>query len=187
MEAFHLLKQTTTVNQYIDNFEDNMINVRCDHPYLTDHFFLLHFISGLKDSVKHMVKSHQPATLKAAYWHARQQEQAYLSFNKKTPTSLPIQRPNTTLPTRNTSFQREFKPRPPVDRAKDTKKCWYCPEPWSLGHKCQNVSNILHAINMQGHSDDEDATPTSEEFVDAVTDLPGPIMTPEIVTETPST
>jgi hypothetical protein len=89
MEAFHLLKQTTTVNQYIDNFEDTMINMRHDHPYLTDHFFLLRFISGLKDYVKHMVKSHQPATLKVAYWHARQQEQAYLSFNKKTPMTFP--------------------------------------------------------------------------------------------------
>jgi hypothetical protein len=40
-------------------------------------------ISGLNDSLKHMVKSDQPDNLKAAYWQARQREQAYLSFSKK--------------------------------------------------------------------------------------------------------
>jgi hypothetical protein len=40
---------------------------------------------------------------------------------------------------------------------------------------------------MQGHSDDEDATLTAEEFVDAVTDLPVPIVTPEIIPETSPT
>jgi hypothetical protein len=48
MEQFQHLKQTTSVNLYIDSFEEYMINMQRDHSYLTDNFFLLRFISGLK-------------------------------------------------------------------------------------------------------------------------------------------
>jgi hypothetical protein len=61
MEQFHLLKQTTTVSNYIDNFEEHMLLMKRDHPYLTDNFFLLRFLAGLKGSVKHSVKSHNPS------------------------------------------------------------------------------------------------------------------------------
>jgi hypothetical protein len=79
MEQFQHLKQTTTANNYIDLFEEYMIHMKRDHPYLTDNFFLLRFVAGLKDTVKHAVKSHNPSTLRNAYWQARQQEQAYLA------------------------------------------------------------------------------------------------------------
>jgi hypothetical protein len=72
MEQFQHLRQTGTVNQYIDIFEEYMICMQRDHSYLTDNFFLLRFISGLKETVKHAVKSHNPSTMKSAYWHARQ-------------------------------------------------------------------------------------------------------------------
>ena len=156
MEQFHHLKQTSSVSSYIDTFEEYMIQMRRDHPYLTEHFFLLRFISGLKDSVKHLVKSHQPATLKAAYWQARQQEQAYLSLTKKPPQQQVTRQP-TGLQAKQNSFLRDHRPRPMVDKPKEPRKCWYCPEPWSLGHKCQTVKNILHAIHMQGHSEEDEA------------------------------
>jgi hypothetical protein len=58
-----------------------------DHPYLPESFFLLRFISGLKDTIKHDTQCHQPATLRNAYWFARKQELSYMCNNKKTPAS----------------------------------------------------------------------------------------------------
>jgi hypothetical protein len=67
MEQFQHLKQQTFVYSYIDIFEDYIIRMRKDHPNLIENFFLLRFISILKDTVKHAVKIHAPPTLKLAY------------------------------------------------------------------------------------------------------------------------
>jgi hypothetical protein len=108
MEQFQQLKQTSTVNIYIDNFEEHMVQMKRDHPYLMDNFFLLRLLAGLKDSVKHSVKIHNPSTLRAAYWHARQQEQAYLSNNKKPVVVQTTQRTNNNFVARNNTGNREF-------------------------------------------------------------------------------
>jgi hypothetical protein len=46
--------------------------------------------------------------------------------------------------------------KPPVERSKEKGKCWYYPEDWSFGHKCSGIKSMLHAIEMQGHSDDDE-------------------------------
>ena len=33
---------------------------------------------------------------------------------------------------------------------------------WSYGHKCNEVKNLLHAIQLQGHSDDEEEAEVAE-------------------------
>jgi hypothetical protein len=171
MEQFQHLKQHGSVNQYIDQFEEHMVQMQRDHPYLTDNFFLLRFIAGLKDTVKHLVKSHNPSTLRSAYWHARQQEQAYLSATKRTPLPQQTRAAGQFLPKQQPS-QKDFRPRLPSDKPKERGKCWYCPEPWTFGHKCNNVTSMLHAIQMQGHSDSDDTSDSQEIFQDASLTLP---------------
>jgi hypothetical protein len=150
MEQFQQLKQSNTVNQYIDLFEEWMTAMKRDHNYLPEYFFMLRFLSGLKDTIKHAVKCHKPPDLRSAYWYARQEELAYLSINKKqsnppTPAKIPpVQQSN-----RNTNF-RENRMRPPADRNKEKGKCWYCPEDWTFGHKCTGIKSMVHAIEMQG-------------------------------------
>jgi hypothetical protein len=56
MEQCQVLKQLNTVDNYIDQFEDWMSLMKKDHPYLTENFFLLRFLSGLKDTIKHDTK-----------------------------------------------------------------------------------------------------------------------------------
>jgi hypothetical protein len=51
---------------------------------------------------------------------------------------------------------RDTRPRAPAERPRERGKCWYCPENWSYGHKCNEVKNLLHAIQLQGHSDEEE-------------------------------
>jgi hypothetical protein len=154
MEQFQQLKQNTTVNQYIDLFEEWMTAMKRDHQYLPEFFFTLRFLSGLKDTIKHAVQCHKPPDLRSAYWYARQEELAYLSVHKKqanTPIPAKQAQPQ---PARNTVF-RENKFRPAADKTKEKGKCWYCPEDWSFGHKCSGIKSMVHAIEMQGHSDDE--------------------------------
>jgi hypothetical protein len=153
MEQCQVLKQLNTVDNYIDQFEDWMSLMKKDHPYLTEHFFLLRFLSGLKDTIKHDTKCHKPSTLRAAYWFARQQEQSYLSNNKKqntTPRTTQTNNVNKALPARDN------RQRPLPDKPRERVKCWYCPENWTYGHKCDSVKTLLHAIQLQGHSDEEE-------------------------------
>jgi hypothetical protein len=68
---------------------------------------------------------------------------------------------------------RDNRVRTTPDRTKEKGKCWYCLEQRSYGHKCQNVKSIVHAITMQGHSEeDNDSGDTNELYHDAEPILP---------------
>lgn len=143
------------MDNYIDQLEDWMTQMKRDHPYLPESFFLLRFVSGLKDNIKHDTQCHKPATLRAAYWFARKQELSYLCNTKK-PTATTNTR-NAPAVNLNGNFNpRENRQRNGNDRPRERSKCWYCPENWSYGHKCNDVKNLLHAIQLQGNSDNEE-------------------------------
>jgi hypothetical protein len=55
MDQLQLLKQTTTVNAYIDQYEQWMTQMKRERSYLPQDFFVDRFTSGLKDSIKHQV------------------------------------------------------------------------------------------------------------------------------------
>jgi hypothetical protein len=155
MEQCQVLKQLNTVDNYIDQFEEWMSVMRKDHNYLTENFFLLRFLSGLKETIKHDTKCHKPATLRAAYWFARQQEQSFLANNKRTiPPTVGQNIP--AYQQARAPLIRDNKPRLSLDKAREKGKCWYCPKPWSFGHKCTIVQSMLHAIQLQGHSSEEE-------------------------------
>jgi hypothetical protein len=127
-----------------------------DQHYLPDYFFTLCFLRGLKDTIQHAVKCHKPPDLHSAYWYAIHEELAYLSIHKKQ-TSAPTQAKQATA--QNSTRAKNFKDnkvRPVADKPRERGKCWYCPEDWTHGHKCANIKSMLHAIEMQGHNDEEE-------------------------------
>jgi hypothetical protein len=156
MDQFQQLKQQTTVNVYIDTFEEWMTMMKKDHNYLPEHFFTLRFITGLKETIKHAVKTHKPPDLRSAFWYARQEDQAYLAVNKRHNTISVTNRPPTGNQIARPPPPREQRPKPVPNRNKEKGQCWYCPEQWSFGHKCEGMKSIIHALEMQGHSDDEE-------------------------------
>uniref|UniRef100_A0ACD5Y7D8 Uncharacterized protein n=1 Tax=Avena sativa TaxID=4498 RepID=A0ACD5Y7D8_AVESA len=182
MDQCQLLKQVTTINNYIDIFEDWRTIMKRDHPYLPEHFFTLRFINGLKDTLKHAVKTHKPPDLKSAFWYARQEEMSFLSVNKKHVTLAPqprqtlvqqfIQPPN-----------KEARVKPPAERIKEKGKCWYCLEDWTFGHKCSGIKSMVHAIQMQGHNDNEEEEEQQIMIKQLVPPLPHPL--PEEETHAP--
>jgi hypothetical protein len=48
---FHNLKQTSSVNDYIDKFEEFMGLVKRDNPSLQEDYFVCSFVSGFKDYI----------------------------------------------------------------------------------------------------------------------------------------
>ena len=146
MDQLQQLKQLTTVNKYIDDYENWMTVMKCERSYLPQEFFVDRFISGLKDNIKHTVQCEKPANLLSAYWYSRQYEKAYLSNTRRnTGSLLPNTQARAAPPRKANGAPR---PRPPL-------KCWYCPDNWTLGHKCAAMQKELNAIQMQGNSDDE--------------------------------
>jgi len=151
MDQLQQLKQTSSVNAYIDAYEAWMTQMKRERSYLPQDFFVDRFISGLKEGIKHTVQCQKPETLLSAYWFARQYEKAYLSSSKtwtapsSTTRHIPIQ-PN--RPALVQAAPRDIQNKAP-------RKCWYCPENWTIGHRCQTMQRALNNIEMQGHYDNE--------------------------------
>ena len=142
MDQLQHLKQVTTVESYINAYEDWMTQMKRDRNYLPQDFFVDRFISGLKDSIKHTVQCQKPPSLLSAYWFARQYEKAHLSnFRRPLP---PLAAPP---PTQQRNVPgRDNRNRQANDRPREPRKCWYCPENWDVGHRCQQMQRELNAI-----------------------------------------
>jgi hypothetical protein len=94
----------TVLSAYIAQYEIWMTQMKRERSYLPQDFFVDRFISGLKDSIKHLVQCQKPESLLKAYWYARKYEQAYLVNVKKAvpvapaPRAYPQQRDNRNRP-----------------------------------------------------------------------------------------
>jgi hypothetical protein len=60
LENFHHLKQTTSVSEYIQKFEEMMALMQMDYPGLTKPYFVSSFIARLKEGIKHYLIPHRP-------------------------------------------------------------------------------------------------------------------------------
>jgi hypothetical protein len=114
MEQLQLLKQVTTVDQYINAYETWMTLMKRDRKYLPHDFFVDRFLSGLKDNIKHHVQCQKPDTLLSAYWYARQYEKSTLLTVRRAPP--PVQANN-----RN-AFPRDNRVR--QQNPREPRKCW---------------------------------------------------------------
>jgi hypothetical protein len=74
LELFHHLKQTTSVSDYIQKFEEMMALMQTEYPGLTEAYFVCSFIAGLRNGIKHYLIPHSPKTLCDTYWKARELE-----------------------------------------------------------------------------------------------------------------
>jgi hypothetical protein len=150
MDQLQHLKQTASVDNYINAYETWMTLMKRGRSYLPQDFFIDRFVSGLKDNIKHTVQCQKPDSLLSAYWYARQYEKSYLSSNRKhMPGNNAAPLPARNLPNRD-NRNREVNV-----RQREPRKCWYCPENWTMGHKCQPMQRAINALQMQGNSEDD--------------------------------
>lgn len=161
-EAVELLqnaKQTGSVMQYIDKFEDCVSLVKRDHPYLTESYILSCFIGGLRADIKHDVCGQKPQNLLAGYWYAKVYEKASIAkrlsyqsgFNRNKPQFQPAQSSGTRFVNQKNTTQ---------GVEKEKKTCWYCKEPWNYQHKYK-VGKVVHM--MEEVEEEEEPQETQEE------------------------
>jgi hypothetical protein len=145
MDQLQHLKQVSSVDQYINEYESWMTQMKSGRTYLPQDFFVDRFLSGLKDNIKHVVQCQKPTSLLSAYWYARQYEKSNLSNTRRLqPFQAGPQAHFRQGPVRdNRNREGNIRPREP-------QKCWYCPQNWAIGHKC-----LPMPIQMQYSSKDD--------------------------------
>ncbi|KAL2248440.1 UNVERIFIED_CONTAM: hypothetical protein Sindi_2696300 [Sesamum indicum] len=83
MTAFNKLQYETTVNAYLERFEELKDQMLIFNKNLEEEFFKMKFISGLKDEIKTLVSTCDPISLNQAVVLARKQEFAVSAILKK--------------------------------------------------------------------------------------------------------
>jgi tryptophan synthase alpha subunit len=78
LDNLHHLKQTSSITDYIEKFEQMMALMQMDYPNLTEAYFVSSFIAGSKEGIKHYLIPHIPQNLCDTYWKARELEKGIL-------------------------------------------------------------------------------------------------------------
>lgn len=84
VETFNKLQQLSTLEDYIDEFENLRSIMLKNNHILHDTYMLESFIGGLKPAVKPFVKAFKPTTIAEAIDLARLQEENLEAFTHKT-------------------------------------------------------------------------------------------------------
>ncbi|KAL3624153.1 hypothetical protein CASFOL_032969 [Castilleja foliolosa] len=143
---FNKLKQTTTVEKYIEKFAELRSYMLYRDCHLDEFYFLRSFYSGLKEEIRHMVELLCPHNLEQAYMMARKQEIVVESWSKggKPTPRVPV------WPRENKTSDFSKRELPTTGNG----LCFNCDEPYTFGHKCQKLFVLI--------MEDEESEPASE-------------------------
>lgn len=154
-DQFNKLKQTTTVTDYEDRFEELRALVVHKNKGFNEEYFLSSFISGLKDSIKLSVRMFRPATLADAIYLAKKEE-TKLSKNmystNKSSSQKYFPQPSATqkfasLDSQNTASKVVYKGNNRPMSTLSSKEilerrskglCFHCDEPFHPGSDCKS-------------------------------------------------
>ena len=168
---FHSLKQTLSVTEYVEKFEELMSLVKRDNPMLSETYFVSSFISGLKDYIQHHLQCYKPATLGPAFWYAKRLEQA-TPPQRKQPFLFPTQKPQKQW-VKDTKEKDQIAPN--IAELRAAGKCFKCREPWVPGHnkvcKGKQAFAVILVENAEGQEEvavvNDETTSEEAEFHDA--------------------
>jgi len=73
IEEFNKLKQTGTIDDYLEEFQELKSQMLIKNPTLPPDYFPASFVRGLDDNVKHFIRAFNPRTLSDAVYYARLQ------------------------------------------------------------------------------------------------------------------
>jgi len=153
---FHTLKQTGSVSDYVDKFEELMGLVRRNNPSLSEAYFTHSFVSGLKEYIQHHLQCHKPTSLTQAYWFAKRLEQANPTpkkFNVFNPAVRQV-KPWIKDPTEKEVKEDSNKN---IAELRAAGKCFKCREQWIPGHaKVCKGKQLYSVIVMETENGIED-------------------------------
>ncbi|XP_042979958.1 uncharacterized protein LOC122310144 [Carya illinoinensis] len=158
MEALMWLKQTTTVESYMSQFERLTNRLRA----LSDNHMLSRFLCGLKDEIRIPVRMLCPVNLNAAYGLAKMQEEYIPSIRKiaKSMGERTTAMGGGNYSTSSYSSDYSNKWRKPMGGAKPISSeqmnekrrkglCFNCDEKWNPQHTCKTPQIYLLDVNEQ--------------------------------------
>jgi hypothetical protein len=166
---FHSLKQVGTIMDYVDRFEEMVSMVKRHNPSLSDNYFIISFISGLKEQIQYHVQCYKPVSLSVAYWYAKRLEQAtppFKRFTAYTPQNkIPKLEPKETKESENPI------PAHTLAELKAAGKCFRCIEPWVPRHtKICKAKQIYSVILIETEEGKEEVAVVKD--VDSETPFP---------------
>ncbi|CAH9082507.1 unnamed protein product [Cuscuta epithymum] len=168
VERFYRCQQKSSIDAYIDEFEELKSIIKRTHPF-PEKYFLDCFIGGLKASLKSFVKVLKPSTMAEAIEFARSQEET-LSATYKSISTFQKNIPNLVSTTHKpfpskaalTNDQNSIEGSsrtyiPASLRAEKLAKGlrYYCDQPYDRNHKCQFKKTQLFTVEVQGWEDEE--------------------------------
>ncbi|KAK9713235.1 hypothetical protein RND81_06G013500 [Saponaria officinalis] len=195
VEEFNRLRQTSSIEDYLDAFESLRSLMVQRNPLLPDQYFLDSFIGGLKPAVKPFVRAFKPDTLASAVEYARLQEESlnvsryvpkfspqnssFVGSKSSSQTSLAssnskglLATPKTTTPLPSNSSNSIVPTRfiSAAERAEKIRKgeCYFCNEPFTRNHQCKLKGTQMFAIDVIGDEEKEQGVgvETEEEMLD---------------------
>ncbi|XP_011075658.1 uncharacterized protein LOC105160092 [Sesamum indicum] len=141
---FNRLHHETTVDNYLERFEELKDQMLIFNRNLDEDFFMMKFISGLKDEVKFYVTNCEPTSLYQAINLARNQEQTVNAILKRAhhptrnlPPKPPFKPPNKNPPQRSPAQPTRFLTEAEVRAKREKNLCYRCDEPYTPGHRCK--------------------------------------------------
>ncbi|KAL2230104.1 UNVERIFIED_CONTAM: Transposon Ty3-G Gag-Pol polyprotein [Sesamum indicum] len=141
---FHKLHHETTVDSYLERFEELKDQMVIFNRNLDENFFMMKFISGLKDEVKLYVNNCEPTSLYQAINLARNQEQMVNAILKKAqhptknlPPKPPFKPPNKNPSPRPFHQPTRYLTEAEVRAKREKNLCYRCDEPYTPGHRCK--------------------------------------------------
>ncbi|KAL2236288.1 UNVERIFIED_CONTAM: hypothetical protein Sindi_0820500 [Sesamum indicum] len=170
MTTFNKLQHETTVNAYLERFEELKDQMLIFNKNLEEEFFKMKFISGLKEEIKSLVTTCEPTSLNQAIVLARRQEYAVSAILRKAQPSNrnphpkpPYNPPLKNLPPRPNYQPKRFLTEAEVRAKKEKNLCYKCDEPYVPGHKCRyrQVYMLLSDEESRDYEDAEQGEPVS--------------------------
>ncbi|KAM3273193.1 hypothetical protein ACQJBY_042894 [Aegilops geniculata] len=148
--------------------------MRRDNPALPDSYYMNNFISGLHDSIQHLIQCHEPQTLQKANWSVRRLEQTQPPRRQASPNQpLPVRRQVQFVRNR----PHNITPSAVIEQARLKGVCYKCNEKWFPGHRkvCKMTQQAqVQALQAQVPEDAEIIyyTDFEEELEEIATELP---------------
>ncbi|GMI90521.1 hypothetical protein HRI_002721400 [Hibiscus trionum] len=163
IDEFNKLIQKGTVEEYQDKFEELKPYIIQQNPYQEESYFVSSFLSGLKEELRHRVKTGRPTSLAEAYRLARLHELALevetkrlrpktYSYTNQNPTQKSWPQPISSTPKitpQNTTKQTL------LDYRRAHNLCFKCGDKFIPGHQC--TTKQLHSM------EEEDLVEVTEE------------------------
>ncbi|XP_020550197.1 uncharacterized protein LOC110012122 [Sesamum indicum] len=144
MADFNRLLHETTVNAYLEKFEELKDQMLIFNRNLGEEFFMLKFISGLKEEVKSFVSIFNPTSLNQAVILARKLEHTVNAILKRAhqpsrtlQSKFPFKPLNRNLPQKPNFQPGRFLTEAEVKAKKEKNLCYRCDEPYAPGHRCK--------------------------------------------------